>query len=79
MNAARIKKICSTLYFQALVGIIAGITLGYAAPALGVELKPPGDLFINLIRMVLAPIIFASVVVGIAPMGKLHEAGRVGL
>jgi len=75
----RFKKIASSLYFQVLVGIVAGIALGHFAPSVGVELKPLGDLFIKLIRMLLAPIIFASVVVGVARMGNIHEAGRVGL
>ncbi|WP_296002683.1 C4-dicarboxylate transporter DctA [Rugamonas sp.] len=75
----RFKKIASSLYFQVLVGIVAGIALGHFYPTIGVELKPLGDLFIKLIRMLLAPIIFASVVVGTARMGNIHEAGRVGL
>src|SRR5471032_1189574 len=75
----RFKKIASSLYFQVLVGIVAGIALGHFYPAVGVELKPLGDLFIKLIRMLLAPIIFASVVIGVARMGNIHEAGRVGL
>lgn len=79
MNVSLIKKVGSKLYFQVLVGIIAGIILGYVNPKLGIELKPLGDLFIKLIRMLLAPIIFASVVVGIARMGNIREAGRVGL
>ena len=79
MSAALIKKIGSKLYFQVLIGIVAGIILGYFNPKLGVELKPLGDIFIKLIRMLLAPIIFASVVVGIARMGNVREAGRVGM
>lgn len=78
MNVSLIKKAGSKLYFQVLVGIIAGIILGYFNPKLGIELKPLGDIFIKLIRMLLAPIIFASVVVGIARMGNIREAGRVG-
>jgi DAACS family dicarboxylate/amino acid:cation (Na+ or H+) symporter/aerobic C4-dicarboxylate transport protein len=64
---------------QVLIGIIAGILLGHFYPDIGSQLKPLGDLFIKLIRMLLAPIIFASVVVGIARMNDLHEAGRVGV
>lgn len=78
MNAQRIKKLASTLYVQVLVGITAGVLLGHFYPTVGAELKPLGDLFIKLIRMVLAPIIFASVVVGIARMGSIKETGRVG-
>jgi aerobic C4-dicarboxylate transport protein len=78
MNAHRIKELASTLYIQVLVGLTAGVLLGHFYPTIGVELKPLGDLFIKMIRMVLAPIIFASVVVGIARMGSIKETGRVG-
>jgi aerobic C4-dicarboxylate transport protein len=78
MNAQRIKTLASTLYVQVLVGITAGVVVGHFFPDVGVELKPLGDLFIRLIRMLLAPIIFASVVVGIARMGSIKETGRVG-
>lgn len=78
MNTHRIKKLASTLYVQVIVGITAGVLLGHFYPAIGLELKPLGDLFIKLIRMLLAPIIFASVVVGIARMGSIKETGRVG-
>lgn len=74
-----IRKSLSKLYVQVLIGIIAGILLGHFYPDIGSQLKPLGDLFIKLIRMLLAPIIFASVVVGIARMSDLHEAGRVGV
>jgi len=79
MTMTRVKKLGSTLYIQVLIGIVAGVLLGHFYPAVGVELKPLGDLFIKLIRMLLAPIIFASVVVGIARMGSIRETGRVGL
>lgn len=79
MQVSLIRKMLSKLYFQILIGIIAGVILGYLEPQLGVSLKPLGDLFIKLIRMLLAPIIFASVVVGVARMGNIREAGRVGL
>ncbi|MFZ4875653.1 C4-dicarboxylate transporter DctA [Janthinobacterium sp. Mn2066] len=78
MNAQRFKKLASTLYIQVIIGLAAGILLGYFYPDIGVELKPLGDLFIKLIKMLLAPIIFASVVVGIARMGSVRETGRVG-
>lgn len=78
MNAQRFKKLASTLYIQVIIGLAAGILLGHYYPDIGVELKPLGDLFIKLIKMLLAPIIFASVVVGIARMGTIKETGRVG-
>ena len=79
MLVSRVRKSLSKLYVQVLIGIIAGILLGHFYPDIGSQLKPLGDLFIKLIRMLLAPIIFASVVVGIARMNNLHEAGRVGV
>jgi aerobic C4-dicarboxylate transport protein len=67
------------LYFQVLLGILLGIVLGWVRPDLGVAMKPLGDAFIKLIRMVIAPIIFATVVVGIAKMGDMKEVGRIGV
>ncbi|WP_321939203.1 C4-dicarboxylate transporter DctA [Paraburkholderia sp. J8-2] len=79
MRPSTLKKYLSKLYVQVLIGIVAGILVGHFYPDFGADLKPLGDLFIKLIRMALAPIIFASVVVGIARMNDLHEAGRVGV
>jgi aerobic C4-dicarboxylate transport protein len=59
-----------TLYFRVLVGIVAGILVGIVYPHLAQQLKPFGDGFIKLIRMMVAPIIFFSVVVGIASVGS---------
>ena len=67
------------LYFQVLVAIALGVALGALRPGWGAELKPLGDGFIRLIKMMIAPIIFATVVVGIAKVGDLKEVGRVGL
>jgi aerobic C4-dicarboxylate transport protein len=79
MRPSIVRKYLSKLYVQVLIGIAAGILVGHFYPDVGANLKPLGDLFIKLIRMLLAPIIFASVVVGIARMNDLHEAGRVGV
>ena len=79
MCLSKIKKHLSQLYVQVLIGIVAGVVLGHYAPDIGVTLKPLGDLFIKLIKMCLGPIIFASVVVGIARMNNIKEAGRVGV
>lgn len=78
MKKNRFKHLASTLYIQVIVGLTAGVLLGHFYPDIGVQLKPLGDLFIKLIKMLLAPIIFASVVVGIARMGSVKETGRVG-
>ena len=61
------------------MAIALGVVVGLVAPAAGVALKPLGDAFIKLIRLTLAPIVFGTVVVGIARMGDLREVGRVGL
>jgi aerobic C4-dicarboxylate transport protein len=67
------------LYFWVLVAIAAGIAVGAAAPGVGTELQPLGDSFVNLIKMVITPIVFVTVVTGIAGVGQLREVGRVGL
>lgn len=68
-----------SLYLQVLAGIAAGVLLGILAPATAIAMRPFGDGFIKLIRMLIAPIIFATIVVGIARMGELREVGRIGL
>jgi aerobic C4-dicarboxylate transport protein len=68
-----------TLYFQVLVGIILGIALGFFQPHVGEQMKPLGDGFIKLIRMMIAPVIFCTVVTGIAGMGDMKKLGRVGI
>lgn len=68
-----------TLYFRVLVGIVAGVLAGIFYPQLAQHLKPFGDGFIKLIRMLVAPIIFLSVVVGIASVGDTSKLGKVGL
>ncbi|MEO6002098.1 MAG: dicarboxylate/amino acid:cation symporter [Opitutus sp.] len=68
-----------TLYVQVLVAIVAGALFGYFWPSYGTTLKPLGDAFIKLVRMLIAPIIFTTVVVGLAGMGDLKKVGRVGL
>ena len=72
-------KFSRTLYFQVLAGICAGIALGAFFPSIGEQMKPLGDGFIKLIRMMIAPIIFLTVVVGIANIGDMGKLGRVGL
>ncbi|HXI84397.1 MAG TPA: C4-dicarboxylate transporter DctA [Verrucomicrobiae bacterium] len=67
------------LYFQVILGVLLGVIIGRVNPVLGESLKPLADGFINLVKMVLAPIIFGTIVVGIAKMGNLKEVGRVGV
>lgn len=68
-----------SLYVQVLIGIGLGIAVGALWPTLGVALKPLGDGFVKLIKMLIAPIIFTTVVTGIAGMDDLKKLGRVGL
>lgn len=72
------KRFLGTLYIQVLLGVVAGILFGLFAPKLGSQLKPLGDAFILLIKMLFAPIIFGTVVLGIAKMENMRELGRVG-
>ncbi|HEV7800897.1 MAG TPA: dicarboxylate/amino acid:cation symporter [Burkholderiales bacterium] len=69
----------SILYIQVLIAIAIGICLGFFNPKLGVSLKPLGDGFIQLIKMMIAPVIFCTIVHGIASMSDLKKVGRVGL
>ncbi len=74
----RKKAFYKTLYFQVIVGLVLGVLIGYVNPPLGVSLKPLGDGFINLIKMIITPVIFCTVSVGIAGMENLKAVGRVG-
>jgi Na+/H+-dicarboxylate symporter len=73
------RHLYTNLYAQVLTAIVVGVALGYFYPALGAQMKPLGDGFIKLIKMMIAPIIFTTVVVGIAKMGDMKAVGRVGL
>ncbi len=72
-------KIFRHLYVQVLVAIVLGVVLGQCAPEWGEAMKPLGDAFIKLIKMLIGPIIFLTVVTGIDGMGELKKIGRVGL
>jgi aerobic C4-dicarboxylate transport protein len=69
----------TVLYIQVLIAIAIGIAVGYFYPDLGKQLKPLGDGFIALIKMMIAPVIFCTVVHGIASMSDLKKVGRVGV
>lgn len=73
------KRLIGKLYVQVLIGVTLGIVLGVFWPQVGTDMKPLGDAFIKLIKMVFAPIIFATVVLGIAKMENMKELGRVGV
>jgi aerobic C4-dicarboxylate transport protein len=72
-------KYLKVLYVQVLIAIVIGIVLGHYYPSLAVQLKPLGDGFIKLIKMMIAPIIFCTIVTGIAGMQNTKKVGRVGL
>src|ERR1700686_5529792 len=67
------------LYIQVLLAVFLGILVGWLKPDLGKNLKPLGDGFISLVKMIIAPIIFCTVVHGIASMSDLKKLGRVGI
>ena len=73
------KPLYTVLYVQVITAIILGAVLGYVAPDTGAAMRPLGDAFIKLVRMMIAPIIFAVVVVGIAKIGDLKAVGRIGV
>src|SRR5689334_24637127 len=73
------KPFYTHLYIQVLTAIAIGILLGHFYPGLGEQMKPLGDGFIKLIKMMIAPIIFCTVVHGIASMEDMKKVGRVGL
>ncbi len=73
------SRLLRSLYFQVLIGVLVGALLGHLAPDAAVKFKPLGDGFIKLIKLLVSPIVFATVVVGIAKMRDLSAVGRVGL
>jgi aerobic C4-dicarboxylate transport protein len=73
------KPVYQHLYFQVICAILIGVTLGHFYPTLAVKMQPLGDAFIKAIKMLIAPIIFCTVVHGIASMTDMKKVGRVGL
>uniref|UniRef100_UPI002588E185 cation:dicarboxylate symporter family transporter n=1 Tax=uncultured Pseudomonas sp. TaxID=114707 RepID=UPI002588E185 len=73
------KRLLGKLYVQVVIAVIAGALLGVFYPDFATSLKPIGDAFIKLIKMLLAPVIFLTVVTGIAKMNDMKELGRVGI
>ncbi|WP_425934460.1 dicarboxylate/amino acid:cation symporter [Aeromonas rivipollensis] len=72
------KKVFSSLYFQVLLAITLGVFLGHVYPDLGADMKPLGDGFVKLIKMIIAPVIFCTVVTGIAGMESMKAVGKTG-
>jgi aerobic C4-dicarboxylate transport protein len=72
------KPLYASLYVQVLIAVAIGIALGHFRPETGADMKPLGDAFIKLIKMIIAPIIFCTVVVGIAGMEDMKKVGKTG-
>jgi aerobic C4-dicarboxylate transport protein len=72
------KPLYRSLYFQVITAIVIGVALGHFYPETGAAMKPLGDGFIKLIKMIIAPIIFCTVVVGIAGMEDMKKVGKTG-
>jgi len=72
------KNLYRSLYFQVLVAIGLGVLLGYFYPEAGAKMKPLGDGFIKLIKMLIAPVIFCTVVMGIAGVEDMKKVGKTG-
>ncbi len=72
------KPFYRSLYFQVITAIVIGVLLGHFFPQTGEAMKPLGDGFIKLIKMIIAPIIFCTVVVGIAGMEDMKKVGKTG-
>jgi aerobic C4-dicarboxylate transport protein len=73
-----LRSLRGSLYFQVLVAIALGVALGSFFPGAGVAMKPLGDGFIKLIKMIVAPVVFCTVVLGIAGTGDLKKVGKTG-
>jgi len=78
MTPIQPKPFYRQLYVVVFAAMLLGIAFGFLYPDLGVKMKPLGDAFINLVKMLISPIIFCTVVHGIASMGDLRKLGRVG-
>jgi aerobic C4-dicarboxylate transport protein len=72
------KPLYKSLYFQVITAIVIGVVLGHFWPQTGEAMKPLGDAFIKLIKMIIAPIIFCTVVIGIAGMEDMKKVGKTG-
>jgi aerobic C4-dicarboxylate transport protein len=78
MAAAQRKPLYKSLYVQVIIAIVIGILLGHFFPETGAAMKPFGDGFIKLIKMIITPIIFCTIVVGIAGMEDMKKVGKTG-
>jgi aerobic C4-dicarboxylate transport protein len=74
-----VKRFSRSLYLQVITAVVIGAIVGHLYPETGAQMKPLGEGFIKLVKMLIAPIVFSTVVTGIAKMGDLRKVGRVGL
>ena len=74
----RVRTLLRSLYFQVVVAIVLGVLLGALYPHAGAMMKPLGDGFIKLIKMLIAPVIFCTVVTGIAGVQDMKKVGKTG-
>ena len=77
-QGAKPRPLYKSLYVQVITAIVIGVALGYFYPQAGEAMKPFGDGFIKLIKMIIAPVIFCTVVVGIAGMEDMKKVGKTG-
>jgi len=73
------KRWFQHLYIQVLIAVVLGILVGHFYPSFGEAMKPLGDYFLKLIKLMIAPLIFCTVVHGIASMNDIKSVGRVGI
>jgi len=73
------RKIMRPIYIQVLLGVIIGAGLGFVAPNIATQMKPLGDLFVSLVHLLIAPLVFCTVSMGVARVSSLGHAGRIGL
>ena len=73
-----VQRLSKHLYFWVLVGIAAGAMLGVLAPGFAVQLKPLGDAFITLLKMLIGPVVFTTIVLGICGAGQMKKVGTIG-
>ncbi|MDR6688776.1 aerobic C4-dicarboxylate transport protein [Arthrobacter sp. 1088] len=79
VSPAAKKPLYRSLFFQILVAVVLGVAIGYFWPGIGSALRPLGDGFIQLIKMIIAPLIFLVIVTGISAVGDVKSVGRVGV
>src|SRR5205085_4522145 len=75
-TTVNIRKLLKLLYVQVLIGLILGITVGHYWPEFGAALKPLGDAFVKLVKMMIAPIVFCTIVSGITSLNDTREIGK---